>query len=63
MTTAELIREVQVAKLCDPFVADLLQLEIDHRLAAMDGSSRAKMTASTAITQAGPPAAARRPDH
>lgn len=43
MTTAELIREIQTAKLYDPLRAAILELELGHRTSAMDGSTRAKL--------------------
>lgn len=37
MTTAELILELQVERLLDPFRAGLLELELNHRVGSVDG--------------------------
>jgi len=43
VTTAELIHEVQIERLIDPLRAAILELELDHRVAAIDGSELQKM--------------------
>lgn len=43
MTTAELVHEVQIERLIDPLRAAILELELNHRVAAIDGSELHKM--------------------